>query len=118
MTQRIQLATVLMLTLWPACGAPPALLAKEARPAPAAAAKASNGNPGFGEVIEINVINVDVSATDDKGRPVTGLKKGDFELLEDGKPIAISNFETITLASAAGAPAAGKAAAGAAGAKA
>jgi VWFA-related protein len=100
-------ALILALTL-----GTPALLAKTARPAAAAPA---DGNPGFGEVIEVNVINVDVTATDDKGRAVTGLKKGDFELLEDGKTVAVSNFETVTPAAAtAGAPAAGPAAAAAA----
>jgi VWFA-related protein len=83
--------------------ATPALRAREARPAPAA--KAAGNNSPFGDVIEVNVVNVDVTATDDKGRPVTGLRKGDFELLEDGKAVAVSNFETVT-AAASGAQAA------------
>jgi VWFA-related protein len=109
MMQRIQPTSALLLTLALTLGTP-ALLAKTARPAAGSAATApANSNPGFGEVIEVNVINVDVSATDDKGRPVTGLKKGDFELLEDGKAVSVSNFEAITpgaAASASGAAAA------------
>lgn len=36
---------------------------------------------------------VDVVVTSDKGEAVTGLHQGDFEVLEDGKPQAISTFE-------------------------
>jgi VWFA-related protein len=93
----LPLSGILLLTCGLSLGTP-ALRAKEARPA--APAKAPGNNSAFGEVIEVNVINVDVTATDDKGRPVTGLKKGDFELLEDGKAVSVSNFETVVPASA------------------
>ncbi len=46
----------------------------------------------FGETIEVSVVNLDVFVTDKKGKPVTGLRQEDFEVLEDGKPVAISNF--------------------------
>jgi len=36
---------------------------------------------------------VDVVVTDNKGEPVTGLKKGDFEVSEDGKPEVIASFD-------------------------
>ncbi len=39
------------------------------------------------------LVLVDVVVTNDKGEPVAGLKKGDFEVLEDGKPQAVSTFE-------------------------
>jgi len=39
------------------------------------------------------LVLVDVVVTNNKGEPVTGLKKEDFEVLEDGKAQAISNFE-------------------------
>lgn len=103
----LPLSGILLLTFGLGLGTP-ALRAKEARPA--APAKASGANPAFGDVLEVNVINVDVTATDDKGRPVAGLKKGDFELLEDGKTVAVSNFDTVT-AAVSGAPPAGPAAA-------
>ncbi|HEY4642060.1 MAG TPA: VWA domain-containing protein, partial [Thermoanaerobaculia bacterium] len=45
----------------------------------------------FSETIEVRVINVDVIVTKD-GKPATGLTKDDFQILEDGKPQAITNF--------------------------
>ncbi len=72
------LASLLLVTAWmPAAAAAP--------PAP----------PSFGEAVEVNVINVDVYVTDKSGHRVTGLKKGDFDLLEDGQRVAISNFEAV-----------------------
>lgn len=50
---------------------------------------------GFAEEVDVNVINVDVHVTDKNGRRVTDLSKEDFELLEDGKPVPITNFEAI-----------------------
>ncbi len=46
----------------------------------------------FGETIFVRVVNVDVFVRDKDGNPVTGLTQDDFELYEDGKPIAITNF--------------------------
>jgi VWFA-related protein len=40
---------------------------------------------------------VDVTATDDNGDPVYGLKQTDFTILEDGKPQPIRNFEEVGL---------------------
>lgn len=51
--------------------------------------------PTFGEAVEVNVVNVDVAATDSRGHRVTGLRKDDFELLEDGKRVAISDFDSF-----------------------
>ena len=51
--------------------------------------------PSFGESVEVNVVNVDVAATDRSGRRVTGLKKEDFEILEDGKRMQITNFDAL-----------------------
>jgi VWFA-related protein len=47
------------------------------------------------ESIEVHVVNVDVVVTDRAGNPVTGLQRGDFELYENGKPQAISNFYEV-----------------------
>lgn len=41
---------------------------------------------------------VDVIVTDHKGRPVTGLKRGQFVVTEEGKPQAITYFEEHTAA--------------------
>jgi VWFA-related protein len=48
----------------------------------------------FGETVTVNVVNVDVYVNDKKGR-VTGLTRNDFEVLEDGRPMAISNFLAV-----------------------
>lgn len=41
-------------------------------------------------------IVVDVTATDDKGRPVHNLKQSDFIVKEDGKPQTVRSFQEIT----------------------
>ncbi|HEX7708470.1 MAG TPA: VWA domain-containing protein [Thermoanaerobaculia bacterium] len=48
--------------------------------------------PAAGETIEVSIINVDVVVTDKAGNRVRGLTSDDFELLENGKKKAISNF--------------------------
>lgn len=42
---------------------------------------------------KVRLVDVDVVVTNGKGEPVTGLKKEDFEVFEDGKPQALSGFE-------------------------
>ena len=61
----------------------------------------------FSESIKVNVVNLEVFVTDKKGKPITGLKKEDFEVYEDGKPVAITNFyaESQVAESQAGTPA-------------
>jgi len=71
------------------------MLAAQARPAQAPPP------PTFGEVVEVNVVNIEVYATDKAGNRVNGLKKEDFALFEDGKPVEITNF---AIAEAAAAP--------------
>jgi VWFA-related protein len=55
----------------------------------------SNENPIFFESLAVNVVNVDVYVTDKDDKPVTGLTKDDFELLEDGRPVEITNFYAV-----------------------
>lgn len=50
----------------------------------------------FVERIDVNVINVEVFVTDDQGRHVTGLTKDDFVILQDGQPVEITNFFTVS----------------------
>ncbi len=64
---------------------PTALAAPPAAPPPA-------GEETYYESIDVDVVNVEVVATDRAGHPVAGLTQNDFELYEDGKPVAISNF--------------------------
>ncbi|MGA7614861.1 MAG: VWA domain-containing protein [Thermoanaerobaculia bacterium] len=53
--------------------------------------------PGFSATIDVRVINIDVVVTDKKGNPIKGLKKGDFEVLENGTPQKITNFSEISV---------------------
>ncbi len=53
-------------------------------------------DPGlFFESVSVNVVNVDVYVTDRSGNRVRGLKQEDFELFEDRKPVAITNFYAV-----------------------
>jgi VWFA-related protein len=59
--------------------------------------------------IDVRVVNVDVTVTDGKGEPVRGLTRDDFVVLEDGKPVELTNFYAVENASpppSAAAPAA------------
>jgi len=47
------------------------------------------------ESIEVRVVNVDVVVTDRDGKPVTGLTKEDFEILEDKRPQKITNIYEV-----------------------
>ena len=47
-----------------------------------------------------NLVIVNVTVRDKSGKPIEDLKKGDFQLLEDGKPQTISVFELQRLESA------------------
>ncbi len=49
----------------------------------------------FYETLDVNVVNVEVFVTDKKGEPVRGLGREDFELLEDGRPVELTNFYAV-----------------------
>lgn len=51
--------------------------------------------PKLSETIDIRLINIDVVVTDKKGKPITGLTKDDFQILENGVPKPISNFYEV-----------------------
>ena len=40
----------------------------------------------------VNVVEVYAAATDAEGKPVTGLRREDFTVLEDGQPQSVSAF--------------------------
>ncbi len=64
--------------------------------AASAAAQEAPADPRtFAEVIDVEVTNVDVVVTDRDGRPVTGLRREDFELYEGGERVEISNFYAV-----------------------
>jgi VWFA-related protein len=52
--------------------------------------------PSFGEAMEVSIVNVDVYVTAKDGNRVTGLKKDDFAIFEDGKPVEVSNFAELS----------------------
>lgn len=76
-----------------ACGL--VLLATLAIPRSAATAQPGDEPPTFGESVDVQLINVEVWVTDRRGNAVTGLGSDDFEVREDGKKVAISNFTEI-----------------------
>ncbi|HUP61883.1 MAG TPA: VWA domain-containing protein [Thermoanaerobaculia bacterium] len=47
------------------------------------------------ETLEVRVVNVEVIVLDKGGKPVAGLTKDDFEILEDRKPQPITNFYEV-----------------------
>ena len=87
---RTSLSTLLLaLALAPLPGA-----AQEAAAEPEAAAT-EPAQDLFLDTVDVNVVNVDVYVTDREGKPITGLTAGDFELFENGRPMALTNFYAI-----------------------
>jgi Ca-activated chloride channel family protein len=68
-----------------------------AKPAPAEGSKSdvstATRTPETTVKVDVQLVNVFVTVTDEHGAPVAGLKKENFSLLEDGKPQAISVFD-------------------------
>ena len=46
---------------------------------------APSGNPGFALKVNTRLVDVDVTAFDQKGHPVTGLTMKDFEIYDNGR---------------------------------
>ncbi|HEY0513364.1 MAG TPA: VWA domain-containing protein [Thermoanaerobaculia bacterium] len=95
-TKPLTLASVLL-----AAGTPG--LAASSAASTASASSAANP-PSFGETVEVNVVNLAIYVTDRDGRRVTDLKKGDFAVSEDGRPVEVSNFAVVARAAAAPRP--------------
>lgn len=68
------------------------------------AAPALPGPAIFRDRTEVHVVNVEALVTDAEGRPVTGLTAEDFEVLEDGEPVLVSNFYALESGRSAEAP--------------
>ena len=62
--------------------------------APMALGQPESG-PSLGEVIDVELVNVEVWVHDRRGQPIEGLLAQDFEVLEDGEPMAISHFREV-----------------------
>jgi Ca-activated chloride channel family protein len=72
---------------------PPKSASPEANNNGSAPDSASAQNPETTLKVDVKLVNVFVTVTDQHGAPVGGLKKEDFTLLEDGKPQNIAVFD-------------------------
>ncbi len=63
--------------------------------APSAGAQEEAGSPIFIDRVDVNVVNVEVFVTDKSGQRVAGLTREDFEILQDGQSVDISNFYAV-----------------------
>lgn len=68
----------------------------------ALAAQQDDGKPAangkeepFFDTVNVSVVNVDVYVTDKKGNRINGLTQDDFEIFEDKRPMAITNFYAV-----------------------
>lgn len=68
--------------------------------APSQAQQAEIAEETFTDQIEVSLVNLEVVVTDRKGKSVPGLRREDFQVLEDGKPVEITNFYAETGAAA------------------
>jgi VWFA-related protein len=68
---------------------------------------------GFGEAIDVRVVNVEAVVTNRKGERIRGLEAADFELLVDGKPVPADYFTEVVEGEAAPPPVAAAPEAGA-----
>lgn len=76
--------------------APPAPPAKQVAPAGAGTKAAAVGPVGpVVKNVDVSITNLDVVVTDSKGNHVTGLRKEDFEVKEDGFPQPLTNFFAV-----------------------
>lgn len=64
------------------------------KPAAAPAAGQTDQEP-FVDIVNVSVVNVDVYVTDKQGRPVTGLRREDFQIFENGRPVEMTNFYAV-----------------------
>ncbi len=58
----------------------------------AEAQQPSESARAFFAPVEVPLVNVEVYVSDAQGRPVAGLSPADFEVLEDGVPVEVTNF--------------------------
>ena len=60
-------------------------------------ADSSQQKPGTSFKTAVDFVNVDVTVTDEQGRPIEDLRASDFEVLEDGKPQEVSTFSLVRI---------------------
>jgi VWFA-related protein len=85
-------AALLVFTLSASSASGWAFFQKPAAKAPEKSKPADVAGGFIGETVNVNVVNVDVYVTDSKGNLVKGLGRDDFQIFEDGRPMAITNF--------------------------
>lgn len=73
-------------------GAPP-----QPSPSPAAPQAAAGQAPAIQFPSAVELVTVDAVVTDKKNNPIEGLTRDSFQVLEDGKPQAITSFEAVVL---------------------
>lgn len=56
---------------------------------------AAEESPAFTAAVDVQVVNLEVYATDREGQPVTDLSSADFKVFEDGKPVELTHFSRI-----------------------
>jgi VWFA-related protein len=57
----------------------------------------------FGERLEVQLVNLEVLATDGRGEPVTDLEASDFRVFEDGAEVTLTHFSRVEDSEPAGA---------------
>lgn len=61
----------------------------------AAAATAQEAKAELAGRARVEAVRIDAIVTDAQGRPVVGLQRGDFVVLEDGKPQPLTEFVAV-----------------------
>jgi VWFA-related protein len=93
---RALILAVLMVTLMLPAGDLQALAQAQQPPAPQQPDKQQQKKPeqtgDFAISVEVPLVTVDVVATDNSGNFISGLRKDNFRILEDGVPQAVTNF--------------------------
>ena len=73
-----------------------ALIAQFLAPGPSVAQEGDDSADfSFGEMVEVEIVNIDVYVTDKQGQAVQGLTRDDFTVYSDGREVEITNFYTV-----------------------
>ena len=67
------------------------------RPAAPREPQQPSGSPVPTFRVQVDAIEIEAFVTDEQGKPVTGLTREDFQVLEDGKPQGITSFSQVDI---------------------